>query len=228
MVPVDQLNQSDGKLWYIPHYGVCHSRKGTLMFFNCGAVFKGTSLNCHMLQGPDLSGRDPSSDRLSVGFARRQKPSGTFDQLTRHHYMVQSLLPLWARPIVSKIVNAGVSEVYKSEPGSVNSRSNSPTSLFITLQMWFFFCHRNKASWLIIWTNVFTAWTTILISFSYVTFLLMDHSALQCLHIQKSIYHHLILMRSNHHFIGMQSIVILKSIMLRVNRILLQEYYGGF
>lgn len=56
MVPADQLNWNDGELWYVPHHGVYHSRKGTLrVVFDCGAVFKGTSLNCQLLQGPDLT-----------------------------------------------------------------------------------------------------------------------------------------------------------------------------
>ena len=56
LVPEDELNRSDGKLWYIPHHGVYHSKKGTLrVVFDCGAVYKGTSLNCQLLQGPDLT-----------------------------------------------------------------------------------------------------------------------------------------------------------------------------
>lgn len=55
-VPPDQLKQSDGKLWYIPHHGVCHPRKGNLrVVFDCGATYKGTSLNCQLLKGPDLT-----------------------------------------------------------------------------------------------------------------------------------------------------------------------------
>jgi len=56
MVPADQLEQSDGKVWYIPHHGVYHPRKGKLrVVFNCGAIYEGTSLNCQLLQGPDLT-----------------------------------------------------------------------------------------------------------------------------------------------------------------------------
>lgn len=47
MIPVDQLTRNDGELWYIPHHGVYHSRKGTLrVVFDC---FKGTSLNEQLL-----------------------------------------------------------------------------------------------------------------------------------------------------------------------------------
>lgn len=56
VVPEDQLNQEDGKQWCIPHHGVYHPRKGKLrVVFDCGAVYKGTSLNCKLLQGPDLT-----------------------------------------------------------------------------------------------------------------------------------------------------------------------------
>ena len=54
-VPQGQLKQEDGKVWYIPHHGVYHPKKGKLrVVFDCGASFKGTSLNSELLQGPDL------------------------------------------------------------------------------------------------------------------------------------------------------------------------------
>ena len=56
VVPADHVKQSDGKVWYIPHHGVYHQRKGKLrVVFDCGATYKGTSLNCQLLQGPDLT-----------------------------------------------------------------------------------------------------------------------------------------------------------------------------
>lgn len=56
VVPSDQLQQSDGNVWYIPHHGVYHPRKGKLrVVFDCGAAYKRTSLNCQLLQGPDLT-----------------------------------------------------------------------------------------------------------------------------------------------------------------------------
>lgn len=55
-VPQNQLNGRDGKIWYIPHHGVYHPKKGTLrVVFDCGASFKGTSLNDQLLQGPNLT-----------------------------------------------------------------------------------------------------------------------------------------------------------------------------
>ena len=70
MIPADQQEQSDGKLWYIPHHGVYHPRKGKLrVVFDCGATYEGTSLNCQLLQGPDLTN---SLIRVLIRF--RQEP----------------------------------------------------------------------------------------------------------------------------------------------------------
>ncbi|KAI2661518.1 Gag polyprotein [Labeo rohita] len=56
VVPKDQLECEKGHVWYLPHHGVYHPRKKTLrVVFDCGAGFKGTSLNCNLLQGPDLT-----------------------------------------------------------------------------------------------------------------------------------------------------------------------------
>lgn len=56
IVPSDQLNLENGKVWYIPHYGVRHPRKKTLrVVFDCASTFGGTSLNKELLQGPDLT-----------------------------------------------------------------------------------------------------------------------------------------------------------------------------
>lgn len=46
----------EGEKWYIPHHGVYHSKKpGKLsVVFDCSAKHKGTSLNDHLLTGPDL------------------------------------------------------------------------------------------------------------------------------------------------------------------------------
>lgn len=43
-VPEHQKERSDGKVWYIPHHGVYHPRKGSLrVVFDCGAEYKGKS-----------------------------------------------------------------------------------------------------------------------------------------------------------------------------------------
>ncbi|XP_026015330.1 uncharacterized protein LOC113016608 [Astatotilapia calliptera] len=46
----------EGEKWYIPHHGVFHDKKpGKLrVVFDCSAKYKGTSLNDHLLTGPDL------------------------------------------------------------------------------------------------------------------------------------------------------------------------------
>ena len=55
-VPLQQMNLEDGKLWYIPHYGVYHPHKpGKIrVVFNCLAKFNGVSLNSTLYKGPDL------------------------------------------------------------------------------------------------------------------------------------------------------------------------------
>lgn len=46
----------EGRTWYLPHHGVRHPVKQRLrVVFDCGASFQGTSLNQHLLQGPDLT-----------------------------------------------------------------------------------------------------------------------------------------------------------------------------
>lgn len=55
-VPQHRLEPCEGKVWYIPHHGVHHPKKGTLrVVFDCGAEFKGVSLNSQLLQGPNLT-----------------------------------------------------------------------------------------------------------------------------------------------------------------------------
>lgn len=55
-VPAEDLGRNDGKVWYIPHHGVYHPRKGKLcVVFDCGATFQGTSLNTQLLKGPELT-----------------------------------------------------------------------------------------------------------------------------------------------------------------------------
>ncbi len=69
-VPEDQLDRDDGKVWYVPHHGVFHSKKGTLrVVFDCGATFKDTSLNKQLLQGPNLT-----NSLLGVLIRFRQEP----------------------------------------------------------------------------------------------------------------------------------------------------------
>lgn len=62
--------RSDGKLWYIPHHGVYHPKKGKLrVVFDCGAEYRGKSLNSQLPQGPYLT-----SSLLGVLTRFRQEP----------------------------------------------------------------------------------------------------------------------------------------------------------
>lgn len=55
-VPQDQLMQENGKVWYIPHHGVFHPKKGSLrVVFDCSAAYQGASLNTELIQGPNLT-----------------------------------------------------------------------------------------------------------------------------------------------------------------------------
>ncbi len=46
----------NGEKWYIPHHGIYHPKKPDKLrvVFDCSAKFKGTSLNEHLLPGPDM------------------------------------------------------------------------------------------------------------------------------------------------------------------------------
>ena len=56
-VPDDELQLTNGRVWYIPHHGVYHPQKPDKIrvVFDASAEFKGESLNRHLLQGPDLT-----------------------------------------------------------------------------------------------------------------------------------------------------------------------------
>ena len=58
-VPKSDLFPSDGHTWYIPHHGVYHPQNpGKIrVVFDGSSIFKGTSLNSHLLQGPDLTNK---------------------------------------------------------------------------------------------------------------------------------------------------------------------------
>ncbi|KAL0147628.1 hypothetical protein M9458_057070 [Cirrhinus mrigala] len=69
-VPQEQLHCEIGKVWYIPHHGVHHPRKGSVrVVFDCGATFQGILLNTKLLQGPNLT-----SSLLGVLTRFRQEP----------------------------------------------------------------------------------------------------------------------------------------------------------
>ena len=55
-VPEEEIVGPEGRTWYIPHHGVYHPRKHKLrVVFDCGANYKGASLNNELNQGPDLT-----------------------------------------------------------------------------------------------------------------------------------------------------------------------------
>ena len=70
-VPQEQLNRSDGKVWYIPHHGVYHPRKPNKIrvVFKCSARYRNTSLNEQLLQEPDLT-----NSLVAVLLRFRQEP----------------------------------------------------------------------------------------------------------------------------------------------------------
>ncbi|KAI4880096.1 hypothetical protein NFI96_007245 [Prochilodus magdalenae] len=47
---------ANGETWYIPHHGIYHPKKPEKLrvVFDCSAKYKGTSLNEHLLPGPDM------------------------------------------------------------------------------------------------------------------------------------------------------------------------------
>ena len=57
IIPQDQMQRNDGKVWYLPHHGVYSVKKPDKIrvVFDCSAVYEGISLNSQLLQGPDLT-----------------------------------------------------------------------------------------------------------------------------------------------------------------------------
>ncbi|KAK3727951.1 hypothetical protein QZH41_004895 [Actinostola sp. cb2023] len=55
-IPPDELHTPEGRVWYIPHFGVYHPKKPTQIrvVFDSSAESKGVSLNKELLPGPDL------------------------------------------------------------------------------------------------------------------------------------------------------------------------------
>ncbi|XP_043227504.1 uncharacterized protein LOC122384292 [Amphibalanus amphitrite] len=54
-VPEDELGNDDGRVWFVPHHGVYHAKKGKIrVVYDCSAEYQGFSLNNSLLQGPDF------------------------------------------------------------------------------------------------------------------------------------------------------------------------------
>ncbi len=61
VVPQEEVDQVEGRTWYIPHHAVYHPKKKALrVVFDCGAAYQGVSLNTELLQGPDLTNWSPA------------------------------------------------------------------------------------------------------------------------------------------------------------------------
>ena len=58
-VPLEDVERADGKVWYLPHHPVLNPKKPDKcrIVFDCAAKFRGSSLNDHIHQGPDLANR---------------------------------------------------------------------------------------------------------------------------------------------------------------------------
>ena len=56
-VPKEELDVKERPVWYLPHHPVTHPLKPgkVRVVFDCGAKYRGTSLNQQLLQGPDLT-----------------------------------------------------------------------------------------------------------------------------------------------------------------------------
>ena len=84
-VPDENLSREDGSVWYLPHHGVIHVRKNRLrVVFDALARFAGSSLNDHLLSGPDLS-----SSLIGVLVRFRQEPVAFMADLKCMFYQVK-------------------------------------------------------------------------------------------------------------------------------------------
>lgn len=69
-VPAEDLERTDGRVWYLPHHGISHPKKNMIrVVFDCAATFQGTSLNNQLLQGPDRT-----SPMIGVMIRFRKEP----------------------------------------------------------------------------------------------------------------------------------------------------------
>lgn len=85
IVPKGQLARMDGQVWYLPHHGVYHPKKGKLtVVFDCGASFRGKALNAELLKGPDLT-----NSLIYVLNRFRQEPVGLKADITTMFHQVK-------------------------------------------------------------------------------------------------------------------------------------------
>lgn len=84
-VPEDELRCGENNVCYISHHGVYHPCKGKLrVIFDCGAKYKGTSLNDQLLHGPNLT-----SSLIGVLLRFRQEPVAFMSDIKCMFYQVR-------------------------------------------------------------------------------------------------------------------------------------------
>ena len=84
-VPSESKERNDGKVWYIPHHGVHHPRKGKLrVVYDCGATYKSASLNKELLQGPNLT-----NNLVGVLSRFRSEPVALMADIESMYYQVK-------------------------------------------------------------------------------------------------------------------------------------------
>ncbi|XP_071837463.1 uncharacterized protein [Apostichopus japonicus] len=59
VVPEEEIGRSDGAVWYLPHHPVTHPMKPdkVRIVYDCASVYKGTSINENVHQGPDMANK---------------------------------------------------------------------------------------------------------------------------------------------------------------------------
>lgn len=84
-VPSESKDRNDGKVWYIPHHGVHHPRKGKLrVVYDCGATYKSASLNKELMQGPNLT-----NNLVGVLSRFRSEPVALMADIESMYYQVK-------------------------------------------------------------------------------------------------------------------------------------------
>lgn len=84
-VPKEQLGQDDGRVWYIPHHGIYHSKQHKIcVVFDYNVAYQVTSLNKQLLQGPDLT-----NSLVEVLIRFRQEPVALMADIESMFYQVK-------------------------------------------------------------------------------------------------------------------------------------------
>ena len=79
------MSRRKSTVWYLPHHGVRHRRKGKLrVVYDCSAKFKDISLNDLLLQGPDFT-----SNLTGVPLRFREGTVSVSADIAEMYYMVK-------------------------------------------------------------------------------------------------------------------------------------------